>query len=40
MKKYEVNYSRSFPDHRLDQDFKAYQSIKTSPLEQFKVLAF
>lgn len=37
MKKYEVNYKRSFPEHRLDFDYKYYQSIKTSPLEQLKV---
>ena len=37
MRKYAVNYSRSFPDHRTTNDFKAYEQIRLNPTVAFRV---
>lgn len=38
MKKYQINYTRTFPDHRQTVDFRQYEGMKWSPLEQLRVL--
>lgn len=37
MKKYTVNYTRQFPDHRVGHDFKLYEQISASPIQLFRV---
>lgn len=37
MKKYAINYNRSFPDHRTTYDFELYQRLKANPVTYFRV---
>ena len=37
MRKYAINYSRSFPDHRTTHDFKVYEAIRRDYATSFRV---